>query len=510
MESKLGLLVAAMPLLPVLAGLLCRRSSAREAGVLAILAAAGSFLLALILVAVVLVGGPLSVPLTPSGAEPFSLRLDGIAATMALLVSFLGFTVLRFSKQYLAGDLRQARFFSWMSLTLGAVLVLAVSGNLLLIWISWVAVSLSLHRLLLHFPERKGAVFSARKKFVVSRLADACLLGAVILVHRQFGTWELDRIFAAISAGQTQGLSLTAALLVGCACLKSAQFPFHSWLPDTMETPTPVSAFMHAGIVNAGGFLIVRLSPVFGSAPESLWALAVIGSLTAAFAAVVMLAQPTVKRALAFSTIAQMGFMMLQCGLGAFGLALTHIVAHSLYKAHAFLHAGSGIGSSPRTAIPLKTASLGVGAGVAMVCSGIGFVLLKFLFPTLPPPTALQALPLVLALTYGVARLGSGAGVRAALTRGLPVAAGVTALAVLFHRVSIGFPGGIAHSHPPGWISLFVAAVFLGLFLFQVLLWRFRTLPFGRWLHVHSLNGFYVGTYANRALDRLWPKSGAS
>ena len=95
-------------------------------------------------------------------------------------------------------------------------------------------------------------------------------------------------------------------------------------------------------------------------------------------------------------------------------------------------------------------------------------------------------------------------------TLGLPVAAGVTALAVLFHRVSIGFPGGIAHSHPPGWISLFVAAVFLGLFLFQVLLWRFRTLPFGRWLHVHSLNGFYVGTYANRALDRLWPKSGAS
>jgi NAD(P)H-quinone oxidoreductase subunit 5 len=295
--------------------------------------------------------------------------------------------------------------------------------------------------------------------------------------------------------------------LAACAALKSAQFPFHSWLPDTMETPTPVSAFMHAGIINAGGFLVIRLSPLFVQAPGSLWALAIIGSLTAGFGAVVMLAQPTVKRALAYSTIAQMGFMMLECGLGAFGLALIHIVAHSLYKAHAFLHAGSSIGSSPRTAIALKTSGLAVGALVSVILVGGGFALLDRVFPTVALPSGLLAIPLGLAITYGLARIGSGAGAWRALHRGLPAAVGFTALALLLHAVSARLPLGKLLSEPPWPVALFVAAVFVGLFLFQVLLWRFRTLPFGRWFYVHALNGFYVGTYANRMLSRLWPKS---
>jgi len=132
-----------------------------------------------------------------------------------------------------------------------------------------------------------------------------------------------------------------AFLLVIAASLESAQFPFHSWLPDTMETPTPVSALMHAGIINAGGFLVVRLSPILINAPAALNTLAIVGAFTALFASVVMLTQTSVKRSLAYSTIAQMGFMMLQCGLGAFALATLHLVAHSLYKAHAFLSSGS-------------------------------------------------------------------------------------------------------------------------------------------------------------------------
>jgi NAD(P)H-quinone oxidoreductase subunit 5 len=507
MESNLGLLLLAVPLLPILAGLLCRRISERKAGVVAILAASGSFLISIALAVVALAHGPVEARLLPSGQEPFSLRVDGVAATMILLVSFLGVSVLRFSRRYLLGDSRQSQFYSWMSLTLGAVLALVLSANLLLILGSWVATSLSLHRLLLHFPGRAGAVFSARKKFVVSRLGDLCLLVAVLLVHRQFGTWELERLFQAASAGKTEGLPVICGFLAACAALKSAQFPFHSWLPDTMETPTPVSAFMHAGIINAGGFLVVRLSPLFVQAPASLGSLAVVGSLTAAFGAVVMLTQPTVKRALAYSTIAQMGFMMLECGLGAFGLALIHIVAHSLYKAHAFLHAGSGIGSSPRTAIPLETSGLVVGGVASVLLVGGSAAILGSLLPTRSLPSGLLGVPLALAITYGLARLWSGAGAKRALLHGLPAAAGITGLAFLLHGVSTRFPLGSVHSGPPRPVTVFVALVFLGLFLFQVLLWRFRTLPFGRWFYVHALNGFYVGTHANRALAKIWPKS---
>ena len=148
------------------------------------------------------------------------------------------------------------------------------------------------------------------------------------------------------SSTRTSELTWLCLSLVCGAMLKSAQFPFHSWLPDTMETPTPVSALMHAGIINAGGFLIVRLSPLVTLSPLSLHILAVVGAFTAIFASLVMMTQASVKRMLAFSTIAQMGFMMLQCGVGAFSIAVLHIVAHSLYKAHAFLSSGSVVSIS--------------------------------------------------------------------------------------------------------------------------------------------------------------------
>jgi NAD(P)H-quinone oxidoreductase subunit 5 len=505
MDLKLGLLLVAVPLVPVLAGIAGRYRPGDGSCRLATLGAWLALGLSLALTAATIASGPVAVRLLPSGAEPLSLRLDGIAATMSLLVSFLGLTVIRFSRRYLAGDPRQAQFHSSMSLTLAAVLTLVVSANLLLIWVAWVATSLFLHRLLLHFPQRAGAIFSARKKFVVSRLGDTCLLASILLLYREHGTLELDRLFAAVAAGKTQGLALVGGLVAACACLKSAQFPFHSWLPDTMETPTPVSAFMHAGIINAGGFLIIRLSPLLVHAPEALAGLTVIGSLTAAFAAVVMLAQPTVKRALAFSTIAQMGFMMLECGVGAFGLALIHIVAHSVYKAHAFLHAGSTIGTSARTAIPIQNTGLAFGIGSAMTLVGTGCLLTERLHPGAGP--GVLVVPLAGALAYGLARLWSAAGSSAALRYGLPGALGIAVLSFCLHAVSTRFTP-VTPLLTPGWLtSTFVTAVFLGLFLFQVLLWRFRELPFGRAFYVHALNGFYVGTHANRLLSRLWPKA---
>ncbi len=502
-------LLLSIPVLPAIAGMLARHLSAASAARLSIAAAAASLVIAAAACVGLAMGGPLTARWMPLGADSsfsLSLRLDVVSAVMVLLVSFLGFIVVRFSKNYLAGDPHQARFCSWMALTLASVLTLVLSGNLLLILATWITTSLSLHRLLLHYPDRAGAIFSARKKFVVSRLGDLSLAIALLLVYRHYGTWDLETLFATIQNGDTAGLPLTCVFLAACAALKSAQFPFHSWLPDTMETPTPVSAFMHAGIINAGGFLIVRLSPLFVHAPGALATLAILGTLTAAFGAIVMLAQPGVKRALAYSTIAQMGFMILQCGLGAFGLALLHIVAHSLYKAHAFLHAGSTIGAVPRAAVPLKTPALLLGllAGAALVAGG------AFAIAALAPSSEIHlgvfALVFAFALAYGLARAWSAGGTKRTAILGAGVATAIVLIGLVLHAGSTAFFAHLPNVTPSPFAVGFATVTFTALFFFQALLWRAGHHALGRRLYVHALNGFYVGTYANRLLGWLWPR----
>ena len=495
--------------LPIAAGILARLSGPALAGRLVTSAAATAMGLAFLGGILLCFYGPQTARWAPYGEDAafaFALRLDAVSAIMVMLVTFLGAVVLRFSQRYLAGDPHQARFFSWMSLTLGSVVLLVLSGHLLLLLAAWVSTSLCLHRLLLHFPERSGAVFSARKKFVISRLGDLCLLGAALSLHAQHHTFDMGAIFAGLSEGRTSGVATAGLLLAGCAMLKSAQFPFHSWLPDTMETPTPVSAFMHAGIINGGGFLVVRLAPVFAQAPQASHLLAVAGALTAAFGAVVMLAQPSVKRALAYSTIAQMGFMILQCGLGAYGLALLHIAAHSLYKAHAFLNAGSTIGAVPRAAVPLRTPALTFGVLLGGLLVALGSTAAHALAPMSPAPSWLFGVVLALGVAYGLARVwSSGGGVRT-LVRGVVACASITVLSLALHMLASTLSANLPTIQTPLALLVAVASIFAGLFLFQALLWRANRHPFGRRLYVHALNGFYVGTVLNRILGRLWPR----
>jgi NAD(P)H-quinone oxidoreductase subunit 5 len=502
------LLLAAVPGLPFAAGLLARSRSAAAAGRLTTGAALAATLLALAAGAHLAVFGPQTghwAPWGPDAAVAGALRLDAVSALMIGLITFLGTIVLRFSRRYLAGDVRQAAFFSWMSLTLGSVLLLVLAGHLLLLLAAWVSTSLCLHRLLLHYPERTGAVFSARKKFVVSRLGDACLLAAALVLQSHYRTFDLEAIFAAIAAGDRAGLGLAGALLAACAMLKSAQFPFHSWLPDTMETPTPVSAFMHAGIINAGGFLLVRFSPILAAAPAAGQVLALVGALTAGFGAVVMLAQPSVKRALAYSTIAQMGFMILQCGLGAYGLALLHIVAHSLYKAHAFLTAGSTIGAVPRAALPLHTGALTVGVLAGGLLVALGATVMHALLPAGGAYPEVFGLILALALAYVFARAWSSGGGPRVLARGAGVALLVTLLSFGLHAGVAALFRDLPAPRPPSFIVGLVGALFIGLFVFQSFLWRSDRHAWSRRFYVHALNGFYLGTLFNRLIGQLWP-----
>ena len=504
-----ALLLIAVPGLPLAAGFLVRRGAAEAAGRLSAGAALLATGLAVLSGAWLFLAGPLTLRWAPFGTDAvfaFALRLDAISALMILLITFLGSVVLRFSRRYVAGDPALARFFSWMSLTLGSVLVVVLSGHLLLLLAAWVSTSLCLHRLLLHYPGRPGAVFSARKKFVVSRLGDGCLLAAALVLYAHHQTFDFEGIFGAIAAGDTGGLTTAGVLLAACAMLKSAQFPFHSWLPDTMETPTPVSAFMHAGIINAGGFLVVRLSPIFSEAPVASHILAVAGAITAAFGATVMLAQPSVKRALAYSTIAQMGFMILQCGLGAYGLALLHIAAHSLYKAHAFLTAGSTIGAVPRAALPLRTPALTVGMLAGALLVALGATALQSLAPATRAYPAVFSIILGFAVAYVIARAWSAGGGTRVIARGFAVAALVAGFSLTLHAGASWLFGYLPAPQPPRGLLIAVGATFAGLFLFQSLLWRINRYPAGRRLYVHVLNGFYLGTLFNRGLSQLWPR----
>jgi NAD(P)H-quinone oxidoreductase subunit 5 len=273
-----------------------------------------------------------------------SVRLDTVSAVMTVLVGFVGWVVVRYSISYLDGEDRQGAFLGWMLATLAAVLLLVQAGNLLQLLLAWIATSYGLDRLLRFYGDRVEAQRAARKKFVVARASDAALLLAAVLLFSAYGTGDIAAILAAASAGEGGTPAYWAAgLLAVAAILKSAQFPTHGWLTEVMETPTPVSALLHAGVINAGGFLLIRFADVMLLSPGVLAVLVMLGGFTALFGGLAMLAQPAVKVSLAWSTIAQMGFMIMQCGLALFPLALLHIVAHSLYKAHAFLASGTAV-----------------------------------------------------------------------------------------------------------------------------------------------------------------------
>ena len=432
---------------------------------------------------------------------------DRLTSVLLVLSTFLFGVVCRYSKRYMMGDPGQARFMFWLCLTGSFVFALVLSQNLLLFAVAWCGISLSLHQLLQFYGDRRGALIAARKKFLISRLGDAALVAALALTFREFGTWDFQGIFAAAERLRTAGLEnlspsvhLLCGFLVFAALLKSAQFPFHSWLPDTMETPTPVSALMHAGIINAGGILIIRLSPLLSLSQSAMLTLCIVGSFTALFASIVMLTQASVKRCLAFSTVAQMGFMMLECGLGAFHLALLHLVAHSHYKAHAFLSSGSAVLAKPEGAprsIHPATILLSI-----LAASGISFSTVAALGGAPLDQLALNGI-FSLALAQMLWGLWS-AGQRVwQVPLGLAFSAMFSVAYIALERAAelIVKPSRSDAS----WTGLAILAVFLFVAVVQTQLPRLARTSFGTSLYVHARNGFYINTLANRITSAIWP-----
>ncbi len=348
--------------------------------------------------------GPSTLDILSWGGLGLTVRLDIISVAMSVLIAFIGWVVVRFSRTYLVGEPGQARFCGWLAATLASVLTLVIAGNLGQLVVAWIATSLSLHQLLLFYPDRSAAQAAARKKFIVARIGDAALIAAAVLLVQAYGSADIATILErARTISPPASAHWAAASLVLAALLKSAQFPSHGWLVEVMETPTPVSALLNAGVVNAGGFLLIRFADVLMTTPGALATLVMVGGFTALFASAVMLTQSAVKTSLAWSTIAQMGFMVLQCGLALFPLALLHIIAHSLYKAHAFLASNGAVERIASIARPGPVAVPGIRAvaqafAIALVIYAVLGLLFGFAGKS-PQAIALGAI-LILGVAY--------------------------------------------------------------------------------------------------------------
>ncbi len=277
----------------------------------------------------------------------FALQIDQLTLIMLLVVTGVGWLIHLYSIGYMADDAGYRRFFSYLNLFMFFMLVLVLAANYLVLFVGWEGVGLCSYLLIGFWFLKKTATDAGNKAFWVNRVGDFGFLLGLFLLFRQFGTLDFASIFrdSAAMPVETAGhgvLTAITLLLLAGATGKSAQLPLYVWLPDAMEGPTPVSALIHAAtMVAAGVYVVARSHVLFIHAPLAMFAVAVIGCATALFAATIALVQTDIKRTLAYSTISQLGYMFLACGVGAFGAGIFHLMTHAFFKALLFLGAGS-------------------------------------------------------------------------------------------------------------------------------------------------------------------------
>ncbi|HEX7438014.1 MAG TPA: NADH-quinone oxidoreductase subunit L, partial [Caldimonas sp.] len=282
------------------------------------------------------------------GSSSFDVAFyfDRLTAIMVLVVTGVGSVIHVYSVGYMAHDKSFGRFFAYLNLFLFFMLLLVLGRSLLVLFVGWEGVGLASYLLIGFWFDDLANAVAGKKAFITNRVGDAGFLLGMFVLYQAFGTLDMDRINAAFGVGAAAVVpaGLVGILLFIGATGKSAQIPLHVWLPDAMAGPTPVSALIHAAtMVTAGVYLVARMSGIYLQAPEASMVIAVIGVATAFFAATIAIAQSDIKKVLAYSTISQLGFMFLALGVGAYGVAIFHLVTHAFFKACLFLGAGSVI-----------------------------------------------------------------------------------------------------------------------------------------------------------------------
>ncbi|KJY46598.1 NADH-quinone oxidoreductase subunit L [Streptomyces sp. A1547] len=352
MENLIGLLIAA-PLLGAVV-LLCGGRRLDKAGHwLGTLFAAASFVIGVVLFADLLGRGAEDrtlyeklytwIPVEGFQAD-VAFQLDQLSMTFVLLITGVGTLIHVYSIGYMEHDERRRRFFGYLNLFLAAMLLLVLADNYLLLYVGWEGVGLASYLLIGFWQHKPSAATAAKKAFLVNRVGDMGLSIAIMLLFTTFGTFAFGPVFASVGNATEGKLTAIALMLLLAACGKSAQVPLQSWLGDAMEGPTPVSALIHAAtMVTAGVYLIVRSAAVFNGAPDAQLVVTIVGAVTLLFGAIVGCAKDDIKKALAGSTMSQIGYMILAAGLGPIGyvFAIMHLVTHGFFKAGLFLGAGS-------------------------------------------------------------------------------------------------------------------------------------------------------------------------
>ena len=279
----------------------------------------------------------------------FTLYLDQLSLVMLLVVTGVGFLIHIYSVGYMWDDPGYYRFFSYLNLFMFFMLTLILANNYLMMFIGWEGVGLASYLLIGFWFTKDSAASAGKKAFIVNRIGDFGFLIGIFLIIQHFHSLDFARVFAQVQplASENTGAGFLTAigilLMVG-ACGKSAQIPLYVWLPDAMEGPTPVSALIHAAtMVTAGVYMVARSHTIFERAPQALMVVAVIGTLTALFAATIGIAQTDIKKVLAYSTVSQLGYMFMACGVGAFSAGIFHLMTHAFFKGLLFLAAGSVI-----------------------------------------------------------------------------------------------------------------------------------------------------------------------
>ncbi len=351
-------LVWLIPVFPLIGflinGLLARKFPERAIGWIGALSVGASFVVALLIFFEVigLDPGSRSVQkvvytwiLSGDLNVPIGFLVDPLSLIMMMVVSGVGFIIHVYSIGYMHGEWGFRRYFAYLNLFVFNMLILVCANNFLLMFVGWEGVGLCSYLLIGYYYEKQSASDAGKKAFVVNRVGDFGFLLGMFLIYMNFGTFDYTKVFSAapdvLAQGGTVVTLITLLLFVG-ATGKSAQIPLYTWLPDAMEGPTPVSALIHAAtMVTAGVYMVARCSVLFAMAPISLTVVAVIGGATALYAATIGITQYDIKRVLAYSTISQLGYMFMACGVGAFASGIFHLMTHAFFKALLFMAAGS-------------------------------------------------------------------------------------------------------------------------------------------------------------------------
>ncbi|MBM3705391.1 MAG: NADH-quinone oxidoreductase subunit L, partial [Actinobacteria bacterium] len=280
---------------------------------------------------------------------------DGLSTMMLVVVSVVSFLVHLYSIGYMHGDTRFSLFFVYLQLFSASMLGLVLASNYLQMYIFWELVGLCSYLLIGFWYEKQSASDAAKKAFLTTRVGDVGMMVGILIIFFNTGTLAFGKIFSLVEEGSiSSGIITASSILLFCGAIgKSAQFPLHVWLPDAMEGPTPVSALIHAAtMVAAGVYLVGRSFPLFAASPQAMLTVAIVGVITAIFAASIAVVQTDIKKILAYSTISQLGYMIFALGLGAYVAGLFHLMTHAFFKALLFLGSGSVIHATGTQEIP--------------------------------------------------------------------------------------------------------------------------------------------------------------